>query len=117
MGKLKSGRVMIGLQKILRKLSALGLLRTQQIEPQHVGTPLNRDGFGISAQQVHQLLDDIVSIGFDAREPNAICCDVDGSDDSVYRLTWLIPLGACFQKLKGISWCTLLCQLLMSMRR
>lgn len=80
-----SGGVMVGLQKILSKLSELGLLRTQIIEPQHVGThPLNRDGFGISAQQVHQLLDDIVSVGFDPREPNAICCDVSQADDSVY---------------------------------
>lgn len=80
------GGVMVGLQRIMAKLQSLGLVRTQRIEPVHIGChPDNRDGFGVSPQQVHTLLDDIVSVGFDVREPNPICCDINTADDAVFK--------------------------------
>ena len=73
--------IVVGMQKVLAKLSSSGLLRVQQIAPQFVGChPLNRDGFGVSATHTHGLLGDICSVGFDAKQIDAICMDVASED-------------------------------------
>ena len=73
--------IVVGMQKVLAKLSSSGLLRVQQIAPQFVGChPLNRDGFGVSASHTHGLLGDICSVGFDAKQIDAICMDVASED-------------------------------------
>lgn len=76
--------IVVGVQKLLAKLSSLGLLRSQQIAPQFVGThPANRDGFGISATHTHGLLDDLCTVGFDHKQIDGICVDV--ASDEVYN--------------------------------
>ena len=76
--------IVVGMGKVMRKLADLGLMRYQQIEPSYIAChKLNRDGFGLSPQGVHQLLDDIVQVGWDSKETNPICVDVDPSDSTI----------------------------------
>lgn len=76
----KSGIVQ-GMQKTLALLSKHGLLQSQVIEPGLVGIhPSNRDGMGIVPHSVHQLLEDIASVGFDSRQCDPLCTDVPPGD-------------------------------------
>ena len=78
--------IVVGMQRLLTRLSQVGLMRTQTIEPGYIGCHVqNRDGFGIAPQACHQLLEDIVEVGFDPRECNPICCDVDRSDSTIFE--------------------------------
>ena len=78
--------IVVGMQRLLARLGQVGLMRTQTIEPGYIGCHVhNRDGFGIAGQACHQLLEDIAEVGFDPRECNPICCDVDTSDSSIYE--------------------------------
>ena len=82
----KSGIVQ-GMQKVLALLSKHGLLQSQVIEPSLVGVhPSNRDGLGIVPHSVHQLLEDIASVGFDSRQCDPMCTDVAPGDREIERL-------------------------------
>ena len=66
-----------GMQRVLGKLANCGLIQSQVIEPGLIGVhPSNRDGMGLVPHSVHQLLEDIASVGFDARQCDPICTDV-----------------------------------------
>lgn len=81
----KSGIVQ-GMQKVLALLSKHGLLQSQVIEPSLVGVhPSNRDGLGIVPHSVHQLLEDIASVGFDSRQCDPMCTDVAPGDREIER--------------------------------
>lgn len=81
----KSGIVQ-GMQKVLALLSKHGLLQSQVIEPGLVGIhPSNRDGLGIVPHSVHQLLEDIASVGFDSRQCDPLCTDVAPGDRLIER--------------------------------
>ena len=50
--------------QIMEKLRSLGLMQRMQLHPKMVGIhPRNRDGAGVSPQEVHCLLDDIIDHG------------------------------------------------------
>ena len=72
-----------GMQKTLSMLENYGLIRSQ-IEPSLVGVhPSNRDGLGVVPHACHQLMEDIVSVGWDARQCHAICVDVPPGNSKV----------------------------------
>ena len=73
-----------GMQKTLSMLENYGLIRSQIIEPSLVGVhPSNRDGLGVVPHACHQLMEDIVSVGWDARQCHAICVDVPPGNSKV----------------------------------
>lgn len=75
-----------GAQKTLSMLASYGLMRSQIIEPTLVGVhPSNRDGLGVVPHACHQLLEDIVSVGWDSRQCDAICVDVPPSNPAVFQ--------------------------------
>ena len=81
----KSGIVQ-GMQKVLGLLTKYGLVQSQVIEPGLVGIhPSNRDGMGIVPHSVHQLLEDIASVGFDSRQCDPLCMDVPPGDPLIER--------------------------------
>ena len=54
---------------------------TQKVSSMFIGVhPANRDGFGVSAKHVHELLDDLVSLGWSQAEFRGLCVEVSDSE-------------------------------------
>jgi hypothetical protein len=63
--------------KVLYKLTIPSLL---------VGVhPTNRDGYGVNAMDVHTLMDDIFSIGWDSAKVSALCVEVGSQDEQAIK--------------------------------
>lgn len=89
--------IVVGMQRVLRKLQELRLLRVQQIEPAYIGChDQNRDGYGLSPEACHQLLEDIASVGFDARQTDPICADIDPAAlDAIFKFNSKLAKTSC----------------------
>ena len=61
----ETGQVMQAYHKVMTVLTANGLCREMQISPDEVGvSPRNRDGYGVSGPDAHELLDKIAEVGW-----------------------------------------------------
>lgn len=61
---------------VLRALERRGYVRHQTLEPQFIGVhPMNRDGAGVGWKDVHQLLRDVMDLGFDPAQPHPVCAE------------------------------------------
>ena len=53
----------------------------QKVSSMFIGVhPANRDGFGVSAKHVHELLDDLVSLGWSQAKFRGLCVEVSDSE-------------------------------------
>lgn len=74
----KDGALLSGVNKAMELLTKFGLCRVQVIESKYVGVHgENRDGFGLSAPDCHQLMSEIHDIGWDDRQPYAVCTEIE----------------------------------------
>ena len=80
--KAQEGALVQGVHKIFEVLTRHKLCRVQKIEPVFIGVhPANRDGFGVSPQDTHELIRSIVHVGWDNSQIKAICCEIASDDD------------------------------------
>ena len=78
----QNGPLLAGVNKVFSVLRHHGLMRHQRIAPRLIGVhPANRDGFGISGRDTHDLLNSIYSLGFDHTQVNGVCLEVDPAVD------------------------------------
>jgi len=76
------GPILAGVNRVFGLLRQVGLLRTQRIEPRLIGVhPMNRDGYGLSGRDCHDLIDSIFEIGYDCAQINAVALEVDPNND------------------------------------
>lgn len=47
--------------------------------------PTNRDGYGVNAMDVHALMDDIFSIGWDSSKVSALCVELSSHDEQAIK--------------------------------
>ena len=74
----ETGQVMQAYHKVMTVLTTNGLCREMRISPDEVGvSPRNRDGYGVSGPDAHELLDKIVEVGWSDRETSPHCVEVD----------------------------------------
>ena len=77
-----NGPILAGVNRVFGLLRQLGLMRTQRIEPRLIGVhPMNRDGYGLSGRDCHDLIDSIFEIGYDSTQINAVALEVDPNND------------------------------------
>ena len=70
-----------GCQKIFSVLKASGMLYEQKIQPEKIGAhPANRDGLGLNARDVMELIHNISGVGYDPSIPVPCCIEVDEND-------------------------------------
>jgi hypothetical protein len=80
-------------KQILNLLQEHGIAYQLQIKSRHVGThPCNRDGYGINAHDVHDLVENIFAIGWDSQEVKAVCCELESNDTATK--TWNVELAS-----------------------
>ena len=79
------GKLSSAAEQITKVLLQHGLAYKQKIQPWHVGIhPQNRDGLGVSSNEVHSLISDILQVGFSWEEASrSICVEVDPSDQKM----------------------------------
>ena len=78
----------------LRKLEEHGHFYKMQIHSRHVGChPQNRDGSGINAIDVHELLDDILGSGFVLDRVNAIAVEVSKDEELTWNKNMVLQMG------------------------
>ena len=76
------GPILAGVNRVFGLLRRAGLMRNQRIEPILIGVhPQNRDGFGISGKDAHELMDSIFELGWDSTQVNAVAIEVDPNTD------------------------------------
>ena len=86
-------------QDVLAFLRQHHLLTQMRLPPQYVGVhPSNRDGYGLNALDVHDLIDSVVDVGFVPSKVQAIGVEVE--DDEVRR--WNERLVASVDGLLGV---------------
>lgn len=67
--------------QIMEKLRSLGLMQRMQLHPKMVGIhPRNRDGAGVSPQEVHCLLGDIIDHGFVKSKVEAVGIEIEDDE-------------------------------------
>ena len=77
----KDGKVVAGMTQLLSLCQAHGLMQEITIHPNFVCCHVdNRDGIGLNVMDLHQLLDDISSIGFSHDMTNCICVEISSGD-------------------------------------
>lgn len=82
----ESGQLVQGCMSLLGILQSHGLLVKQTLAPDQVGAhPSNRDGLGLSAQDVMDLISAIVEVGFDGNIPNPVAIEVSASDAKIHQ--------------------------------
>ena len=75
--KAEDGALVSGVNGIFAVLKKHGLLREVVIEPDYVGVHhMNRDGFGISVQDAHDLMSHILGIGWASEQCAPVACEV-----------------------------------------
>lgn len=76
----KSGLVQ-GVNLLYSCLERHSMCRFMRIEPHLIGTdPHNRDGFGISVKDCHDLIRSITEVGFCSSETAPVCAELDPFD-------------------------------------
>ncbi|CAE7453961.1 unnamed protein product, partial [Symbiodinium sp. CCMP2456] len=72
---------------VYKLLTDAGLMYTQKVSSTFIGVhPSNRDGCGVSTKHVHDLLADLVSLGWSQSEFKGLCVEVSDSErSSVYQ--------------------------------
>lgn len=77
----EEGVLVKSINHLLKFLASNNIAQKMVLPPGVVGiSPLNRDGFGISAGDVHELISDIISMGHDEDAVNAVCVDLEGDE-------------------------------------
>ena len=75
--KVEDGALVSGVNGIFAVLKKHGLLHEVVIEPDYVGVHhMNRDGFGISVQDAHDLMSHILEIGWASEQCAPVACEV-----------------------------------------
>ena len=68
-------------KQIFKVLGAAGMMYDLKIPPMLIGChPSNRDGYGINPNDVHRLISDIFTLGFDHGEVKAVCSEIDPAE-------------------------------------
>ena len=71
------GKLVSSVHNVLDLLKDNHLMWTQTLNPDRVGVHWeNRDGVGLSCQQVHLLLDDVAALGFSHEATSGICFEI-----------------------------------------
>ena len=71
------GKLVSSVHNVLDLLKENHLMWTQTLNPDRVGVHWeNRDGVGLSCQQVHLLLDDVAAVGFSHEATSGICFEI-----------------------------------------
>ena len=71
------GKVVSSVHNVLDLLKENHLMWTQTLNPDRIGVHWeNRDGVGLSCQQVHLLLDDVAAVGFSHEATSGICFEI-----------------------------------------
>lgn len=71
------GKLVSSVRNVLDLLKENHLMWTQTLNPDRVGVHWeNRDGVGLSCQQVHLLLDDVAAVGFSHEATSGICFEI-----------------------------------------
>ena len=82
----ESGQLVQGCMSLLSILQGHSLLVKQTLAPDQVGThPANRDGLGLSAQDIMELIAAIVEVGFDGNVPNPVAIETPASDAKTHQ--------------------------------
>lgn len=55
--------------------------------------PTNRDGYGVNPHDMHDLMDDIFSLGWDTSKVSALCVELDSTDKSIRDFNEELVLG------------------------
>ena len=55
--------------------------------------PTNRDGYGVNPHDMHDLMDDIFSLGWDTSKVSALCVELDPTDKSIRDFNAELVLG------------------------
>ena len=86
-------------QLIMEKLRKLGLLQKMQLHPKMVGIhPRNRDGAGVSPQEVHGLLDDILDHGFVRSKVQAVGIEIEDDEQRRWNNAFIASAGGALGK-------------------
>ncbi|CAE7330223.1 unnamed protein product [Symbiodinium sp. CCMP2592] len=81
------GALVRSMERCYSMLMEAGLLYHQKVHSSFIGVhPSNRDGCGVSAKHVHELLADLVGLGWSTSEFRGLCVEVSDSERSdVFR--------------------------------
>ena len=83
--KAEDGALVSGVNGIFEVLKKHGLLREVVIEPDYVGVHhMNRDGFGISVQDAHDLMSHILEIGWASEQCAPVACEVPPAEAEMH---------------------------------
>ena len=86
MARAEKDTIVASAKSVCNILKQHGLMWEMRVHCRHVGVhPCNRDGIGVSAVAVQQLLSNIFALGFDWAEVKALAVETDGAgrDDAV----------------------------------
>ena len=82
----KEGNLVAAVNNLLEFLEAKGLLYVQQIHSGFVGChPDNRDGLGVLASHCHELLDDLLELGWVHSEARGLCVELPSTQERSIR--------------------------------
>ena len=85
--------------QIMEKLRSLGLMQRMQLHPKMVGIhPRNRDGAGVSPQEVHCLLDDIIDHGFVKSKVEAVGIEIEDEEQRQWNNCFITSAGGALGK-------------------
>ena len=81
------GSLVKSMERVYKLLKDAGLMYTQKVSSMFIGVrPANRDGVGVSARHVHDLLADLVSLGWSSAEFRGMCVELAESERaSIFR--------------------------------
>ncbi|CAJ1336949.1 unnamed protein product [Effrenium voratum] len=80
----ETGQVVQAHRMLMAALKRHGLMREAELEPDQVAcSPLNRDGFGLSGPDIHNLTQKVAQVGWDDRETRGICLELAPHDEQV----------------------------------
>ena len=75
------GALVKSMERVYKLLQNAGLMYSQKVSSMFIGVhPANRDGVGVSARHVHDLLADLVSLGWSDSEFRGICVELAESE-------------------------------------
>ena len=105
----EAGNIVNKAREILGLLQQHNVAVTMRLSPSVVGVhPLNRDGLGVNAHDVHQLLSDIVDVGWSESQVSGVCVDATGAvkqynADLMKSTDGMLPVFACNDSIKYAS--------------
>ncbi|CAJ1390475.1 unnamed protein product [Effrenium voratum] len=81
----ETGQVVQAHHQLLAALKRHGLIREGvQLEPDQIAcSPLNRDGFGLSGPDIHELVEKVAQVGWNDGEARGICLELAPHDQQV----------------------------------